>query len=105
MQPHYVKFDLSNLAEQLTKKLGKPYDVGYDGGGGTYRILVWNADEENKCFEKAIAFASCMWLLVHYNSDDPRAWSFSKANSCKGVTSYGETLTLEQATDAFKKLL
>ncbi len=101
MKPYYVQFDLEDLAQQL----GEHYAVGYDGGGGTYRILVWNVDEENKCFQTAIAFATCMWLLVQFNSGDPRAWSFHKANSCKSVTSHGENLTLEQATDAFKKLL
>jgi len=101
MKPDYVQFDLEDLAQQL----GEHYAVGYDGGGGTYRILVWNADEENKCFQTALAFASCMWLLVQFNSGDPRAWSFHKTNSCKAVTSHGETLTLEQATNAFKKLL
>jgi hypothetical protein len=30
MQPHYIKFDLEELAQQL----GKHYAVGYDGGDG-----------------------------------------------------------------------
>ena len=101
MKPYYVQFELEELAQQL----GNNYAVGYDGGGGTYRILIWNANETNKCFETAIAFASCMCLLVYYNSDDPRVWSFSKPNSCKNVTSLGQILTLDRATNSFRTIL
>lgn len=94
-------FNLEDLAQQL----GDNYAVGHDGGGGTFRILIWKADEKNMCFDTALAFASCVWILVHYNSDDPRGWSFSKQNSCKGMTIYGENLTLHNAVNAFKKLL
>lgn len=96
-----VLFNLEDLAQQL----GDNYAVGHDGNGGTFRILVWKADETNRCFDTALAFASCVWILVHYNSDDPRAWSFSKHHSCKGETVYGEILTLHNAVNAFKKLL
>jgi len=101
----YSKMSLSFNPEDLAQQLGDNYAVGHDGGGANFRILIWKADETNRCFDTALAFASCVWLLVHYNSSDPRAWSFSKKDSCKGTTVYGETLALSDAVNAFKKLL
>jgi hypothetical protein len=101
MKPSNVLFSINDLAQQL----GDKYVVGHDGSGGTYRILVWNADETNLCFDTAIAFANCVWLLVEFNSTDPQAWSFNKKNSCKNEIVYGELITLHNAVNAFKKLL
>lgn len=96
-----MMFELEDLAQQL----GDNYTVGHDGDGGTYRILIWKADEVDRCFETSLAFASCVWIAVYYNSNDPRAWSFNKKNSCKGVTVHGETIILQNAVNAFKKVL